>query len=103
MRYFETASLNIRHSYSIGSRDTDFLYLSFIDAEGYVIITGQRKQTEPLDREVATLPTVTIESGGDLARVPVIRSRSPTPEVDPRRRRFARDRQVALPPGGQPS
>ena len=39
-----------------------FLYLTFIDAKGFVIISDTNRDSKKLDREIATLPVVTIET-----------------------------------------
>ncbi|MGQ3723439.1 AlbA family DNA-binding domain-containing protein [Natrialba aegyptia] len=43
-----------------------FLYISFIDSKGYVLAKDQRRRTDPLDRNVATLSSVTVESDDDM-------------------------------------
>ncbi|WP_273737679.1 helix-turn-helix domain-containing protein [Natrinema soli] len=39
-----------------------FLYMTFIESKGYVLAKGRRNRTDRLDRDVATLPSATVES-----------------------------------------
>lgn len=39
-----------------------FLYLTFVDAEGFVTTSDKNRDSKKLDREIATLPVVTLES-----------------------------------------
>jgi hypothetical protein len=39
-----------------------FLYLTFVDAQGFVLAIGNNQRSKELDRDVATLPPVTLET-----------------------------------------
>lgn len=45
-----------------------FMYLTFVDARGFVIAKGKHNSTRELDRDVATLPPVTLESYDDSSK-----------------------------------
>jgi len=45
-----------------------FLYLTFIDAEGFVTTSDKNRDSKKLDRNVATLPVVTLKSYDESAK-----------------------------------
>ncbi|WP_248895377.1 RNA-binding domain-containing protein [Haloplanus halobius] len=48
--------------YDLDVRTPIFLYLSFLDADGFYLALGENRESSELDRAVATLPAVTLES-----------------------------------------